>query len=222
VEVNFVKKALLLVCFLALCKVILFAQTGERPRTVHVTEKSAIHVPPQGVPAGLTKIYSNLGTKTDLYDDTEGFSVVGPNAGVGVTYFYAIPFTPRSNSHVSQVGVAVGYGGSGANQVNLSIYADLGGAPGTLLSGPVTVTNLPDFGTCCSLAVANFSPVAVSGGTRYWVVADTPLTGTGSDFVGIWAIVAKLIPVAENYDGKGWFGFNADYLLAGEVLGTVP
>ena len=31
---------------------------------------------------------------------------------------------------------------------------DAGGVPGTLLAGPVTVTDLPDYGTCCTLAIA--------------------------------------------------------------------
>ena len=110
---------------------------------------------------------------------------------------------------------------SGANQVNLGIYGDASGTPGTLLAGPVTVTNLPDNGTCCGLAVANFSPVAVTGETRYWLVANTPLTGTGSDFFGVWhSVVKPIIPMALSYNG--WSGFNADSLPAGAVLGTIP
>ncbi len=94
---------------------------------------------------------------------------------------------------------------------------------GTLLAGPVTVTNLAGTGTCCTLAVANFSPVAVTGGTRYWVVADTPLTGTGSDFLGEWEWVAKpVFPQAFN-DGFGWFASNSGPTeAAGEVLGSIP
>ena len=129
-----------------------------------------------------------------------------------------------SNSHVLQVQVAIQYFGSGANQVNLSIYADSGGVPGTLLAGPVTVTNLPSAGTCCLLAVATFSPLAITGGTQYWVVADTPLSGTGSDFSGGWAAVIKPdLPMATNCGScSGWFSFNANGLAAGAVVGTIP
>ncbi len=105
--------------------------------------------------------------------------------------------------------------------MNLSIYGDTNGAPGTLLTGQVTITNLSSAGTCCHLAVANFSPLAVTAGTRYWVVADTPLTGTGSDFSGIWNIVVKTIPMGTD-GGGGWQPTNADVLAAGEVLGTIP
>ena len=191
---------------------------------MHAKQKPSIHLPPQETPAGLKKIYSNLAaSKTDVYNDNEGWLLAGPNSNQGKAEFFALPFTPTANSTVEQVQVAVQYGGSGANQVNLSIYGDANGAPGTLLAGPVTVTNLPTFPSCCTLAVANFSPVAVTAGTRYWVTADTPFTGIGSDFVGVWDFVAKPIyPQAKN-KGSGWFDFNGSPSeSAGEVLGTVP
>jgi hypothetical protein len=187
---------------------------------VHIAERWAIHVPPQEAPAGLQKIYSNLGSsKTDLYNSRDFWIVTGPRTTFGEE-FWAIPFTPKSNSHVSQVRVAVQYV-SGANQINLSIYGDASGAPGTPLAGPVTVTNLPTEGTCCTLTVANFSPVAITGGTKYWVVGDTPLTGTGSDFDGGWAWAVPTLPEAAN-NGSGWRTFAGNSLAAGAVLGTIP
>jgi hypothetical protein len=85
----------------------------------------------------------------------------------------------------------------------------------------VTVTNLPEGGICCTLAVATFTPVAVTGGNQYWVVADTPATGTGSDFEGEWDMVAKVVPIAFDV-GDGWFTRDANDLPASEVLGTIP
>jgi hypothetical protein len=214
----------MLLCVATFCNLTLFAQVGKRPEIVQTTEKSAIHVPPQEAPTGLTKIYGNLGTKTNLYNDTSGWQVNGPNSlFVNYPNFVALPFTPKSNSHVSQVRAAVGYNMSGQNQVNLSLYSDTNGVPGTLLAGPVTVTNLHISGTCCSISIANFPPVAVNGGSQYWVVADTPLSGTGSDFIGVWNLVAKpVFRVAFNSNEIGWFATDADLLPAGEVLGTVP
>jgi hypothetical protein len=211
-----VKKTLLWVCFLTLGSLTLFAQT-EGPRAVHTPEKSAIHVPPQA----LSKIYTNLGKPTDLYNDTEAWTISGPTSDIGFALSLALPFTPKSNSHVSQVQVAVQYF-SGGNQVNLSIYGDTSGAPGTLLAGPVTVKNLPAAATCCLLTVANFTPLAVTAGTRYWVVADTPLTGIGSDFDGSWDWIARPVILLAGNHGAGWYGFNGDALPAGEVLGTIP
>jgi hypothetical protein len=213
------------VWFFALCNLALLAQSGQGPRIVHTKEKSAIHVPPQAAPAGLKKIFSNLGTKTNLYFDIGGWLISGPNSTNGFYPSIALPFTPKSNSHVSQARAAVQYFFSGANQVNLSIYGDSGGIPGTLLAGPVTVTNLPDSGTCCTLAIASFTPVAVTGGSRYWLVADTPASGKGSDFQGVWDTVATpVIPMAaySDFENEGWLAFNADKQPAGEVLGTIP
>jgi hypothetical protein len=198
-----VKTKLLCLCLSALCNLSLLAQTGKHPRILHTTEKSAIHVPPQEAPADLEKIYSNLYTATDLYDEYDGWTVSGPNSSVG-TSFIAIPFTPKSDSHVSVVRVPVHYVGSGANRVNLSLYADAGGTPGTLLAGPVTVADLALWGTCCTLTVASFSPVAVTGGTQYWVAADTPLTGNGSDFFGTWDFVAPGLYLTAGNRGDGW------------------
>lgn len=217
------KKMLMAVFLVTLCNVAPLAQTARHPRIVHITEKSAIHKPPQEAPAGLETIYSNLGSsKIDLYTDSAGWEIVPPSFG-GDSQFYAMQFIPKSNSYVSQVRVAVQYSGPGANQVNLSISEDAGGIPGALLAGPVTVRDLPDAGTCCSLAIASFSPVAVTGGTHYWVVADTPSTGTGSNFFGIWDFViqGKTPPSAQFIDGS-WQLNDGIALPAGEVLGTIP
>lgn len=214
------KKILTFVCLLLVCHLMLFAQARQPDPISSTTEESAIAVPAQN-PAGLKVIYSNLGkAKTDLYwASAYSWILAGPNAST--TEFIAMPFTPKSNAQVSQVQVAVLYN-SGDNQVNLSIYADSGSDyPGTLLAGPVTVMNLPQAGTCCPLTVANFPALAVTAGTQYWVVGDTPLTGTGSDFSGVWNHVAKDIPISF-YKGSHWFKDSADNLPAGEVLGTVP
>ena len=218
------KKILLSACLGLLGSVTLLAQIGAAPQVVHTTEKSAIHVPPQENAVALKRIYGNLGTKTDLYNDRNGWAILGPTSslpGAGLPEFVAMPFTPKADAQVSQVGVAVQYM-NGDNQVNLSIYADSGsGYPGTLLAGPVTVTSLPGYRTCCTLAVAKFPPVAVTAGSQYWVVADTPATGTGSDFEGAWAWVVKNMGEwAEGTPTYGWNSLPVDGLPAGEVLGT--
>ena len=209
------RKSFLVMCILGLASTLL-AQIAGTPRIVRVPEKSAIHVPGQPIDAGLKIIYSNLGpTKTNLYSSTNSWAVAGP--GTGFSTFLGLAFTPKANSHVTQVRVALWYFG-GANQINLNIYADAGGLPGTLLAGPVTVTNLPTFGTCCSLVVADFPSLAVAAGTKYWVVANTPLSGTGSDFDGSWPMVNTPEMAWDNSD-FGWFPSNP---VAGAVLGTIP
>jgi hypothetical protein len=221
-----VKKSLLFVCFLTLCDLSLFAQTETHSRIVRTTEGSSVHVPAQEPPADLQKIYSNLGSsKTDLYDDQVGFAMAGPNAEGEFTpdTFWAMQFTPTDDSHVTQVRVGVQYSGSGANQVNISIYGDTNGLPGTLLAGPVTVKDLPDWPSCCALAVAKFSPLAVTSGTQYWVVANTPASGTGSDFTGVWTLVVQgKNPSHAIYDAGTWGPQPGLAIPSGEVLGTIP
>ncbi len=218
------KKILLLAGLLTISNLSLFGQTVEQPRMLHHKETFAAHEPPQEAPQGLTTIYSSLGTDPkNLYNYIDTWLVSGPNCIIGIADFIAMRFTPKSNSHVSQVRVAVLYDGIGADQVNLSIYADSNGHPGRLLAGPVTVTNLPKAFTCCQLAVADFASVPVNGGTQYWIVANTPKTGRGSDFFGEWAgAVSPVLMLAANAAQTGWVAFNGNGLPAGEVLGTVP
>jgi len=189
---------------IAICSATLFAQ---QPKNI---QWNAEIRPFEGtadvVPDKLTKIYSNLGTATDAYSNS-GWTLSGPGSALGLTQYVGMPFVSSVDAHVHQVRAALQYLGSGANQANLSLYSDAGGVPGTLLAGPVTVTDLPLFYTCCKLAVASFpTSVAITAGTLYWVVADTPATGTGSDLAGVWAWVPPAKnPVGIN-GGSGWFG----------------
>ncbi len=217
-------KRMLLLAGLMIFASTLFGQTVRQPQMLHHQGTLTMQVPAQEPLAGSTVIYSSLGTDpNNLYNYIDTWLVSGPNSMVGIADFISLPFTPKSNSHITQVRVAVLYEGLGADQVNLSIHANSNGHPGKLLAGPVTVTKLPKSLTCCALAVANFSSLAVNGGTKYWVVADTPKSGQGSDFLGEWAgAVSPILMLAANVAGTGWVAFNGNGLPAGEVLGTVP
>jgi hypothetical protein len=219
-----VKKVLLLAGLLTISNLSLFGQNAAQPRMLHHKETFAVHVAPEEAPQDLATIYSSLGTDPkNLYNYIDTWLVSGPNCVVGISDFIALPFTPKSNSHISEVRAAILYYGVGADQVNLSIYSDSKGHPGKLLAGPVTVTNLPKSFTCCQLAVADFASVPVTGGKQYWVVANTPKTGRGSDFFGEWAgAVSPVLMLAGNAEQTGWVAFNGNGLPAGDVLGTVP
>jgi hypothetical protein len=205
-----------------LCGATLFAQTGAKRRFT-VAVKSTIHTPSPQEPPGLTRIFSNLGKRTQAYASGSGWIVSGPLSTVSAVQFIGLPFTPAANATVTEVRAAISYNGSGTNQVNLSIYSNGTNGPGTLLSGPVTVTNLGRSGKCCALAIADFTPgLAVTAGTQYWVVADEPESGPGSDFFGTWNDVYGIYTIGVNL-GSGWLqdvGSTPD--PAGAVLGTVP
>ena len=217
-------------CSLATCILLLSSTLNAQepvraPRTMRAAEKSAVHVP-AALPAGLVAIYSNLGPSTNAYNDSFGELVAGPASVAALSFAYALPFTPATNAHVREVRAALSYiNTGGATQVNLSIYSDASGVPGTLLAGPVTLTNLPEFGTCCTLPLAVLTtPLAVTAGTQYWIVADTPTTGTGDDFYGVWEFIyPKPFLQASNVGGFQWsqsFGGMED--AAAGVFGTVP
>src|SRR5271168_371332 len=104
-------KKTLVFAFWAFCNLTSIAQTTAVPRIAHAEEKLTVHVPPEEPDVALKKIYSNLGvSKTDLYYDVTGLPVAGPNT-LFDTSFGAMQFTPKDDSHVSQVQVAIQYFG---------------------------------------------------------------------------------------------------------------
>ena len=196
---------------------------AQEPKLIHGSETVTL----QGQapdPRTLQKIFSNLGPATNAYFTQGWWNIIGPNSGSGFSQFTAMPFTPQASSHVWQLRAAIKNSGVGANQVNLSLYSDAGGVPATLLAGPVTVTNLSNSPACCQLAVANFGAgVAVIAGTQYWVVADTPSSGTGSDFRGLWAFVPPSKKLVGQNLGQSWYTIPAAIQdPAGAVYGTIP
>jgi hypothetical protein len=210
-----------LLCLFLLCGANLFAQDRSRmPRAVHTAEKSQIHIPATGEPT-LAKIYSNLGPPNHAYNDTDGWLVAGPASQDGQE-FLGLAFTPKADSTVTAIRAALLYLGTGANQINLSLHIDEGGVPGSIIAGPHTVKNLSDAGTCCKLATWHLSAgVPVAAKTQYWVVADTPATGTGSDTAAVWDGVFPIYPEAFN-SGIEWHPSSGDNRFGLAVLGTVP
>jgi hypothetical protein len=150
-------------------------------------------------PTNIT-IFSNLGpSSTDLF--FTGESTVALNGGCilgaqhpfpscegehAVETWLAMPFTPKQNSHATELQAAVGVF-NGTNQFQLALFNDNNGTPGTALV-TVTVTDAPPSNTCCKLATANLGTpgVALTAGKKYWVVAKTDDVDA-PDFSGIWA-----------------------------------
>jgi hypothetical protein len=211
-------------CLFALCGANLLAQeSGRTPKVVHTAEKSPIHTPAEAEPA-LVRIFSNLGPATSAYNDTIGFLVAGPASGLGQE-FIAMSFTPKSDSTVTVIRAALLFldqGNGAPNQINVNLYDDAGGVPGEIIAGPHTIKHLAEAGTCCALATwALEKKISVVAGAQYWVVADTPATGTGSDSAALWDAVFPSFPEAFN-EGTGWSQSNGDTRFGLAVLGTVP
>jgi hypothetical protein len=165
-----------LFCLTALtlaCGTLLAAGQSLPDRAITVGS-GAIH-PNVGNDAGLKTIFSNLGSKTDTYDDTNGWSVNGPKCSVctRAPEWIAMPFTPKVNATVTQIQIALQYNNSGTDGFNLVLAADSAGLPGKSLHS-WDEKSLPNFGTCCKLVTAKYATgVKVTKGKRYWVVART-------------------------------------------------
>jgi len=212
------KKTAMFIFAIALCSSSVRAQ---QPEIVQWNAGFPFDGVAEDVPATMQKIFSNLGPAAAAYVGS-AWLVKGPNTTAGGNEeFIALPFKSAKAAHVEQIRAAVQWE-SGAKQVRLSLYSDSSGHPGTLLAGPVTVKNLQTFYTCCKLATANLTTgFAITAGTQYWIVADTPSSGTGSDFSGAWSFVPSKIKVGAD-TGTGWYWFQGDEEPAGAVYGTIP
>jgi len=210
-------------CLFVLCSVNLLAQeSGRTPKVVLTAEKSPIHTPAEAE-STLVRIFSNLGPAVNAYNDTNGYLVAGPGSGLGQE-FIGVAFTPKADSTVSEIRAALLFedvGNGAPNQIDVSVYGDEGGVPGPIIAGPHTIKNLANAGTCCALATwALEKKISVLAGAQYWVVADEPATGTGSDSAALWDTVFPSVPEAVN-TGE-WFPFNGNSRFGLAVLGTVP
>jgi len=164
----------------------------------------------------LYTIYSNLGSKTDTYDDKQATVVSGPSYGSGQQWI-AQPFIPKSNAEVTEIEVAVSYY-SGTNGVTISLNTDKSSLPGKPLH-TWNLTNLPTFGTCCKLdMIKDAKGLKVIKSKQYWIVArtnkSTESTGDAWDFTWNDSIGKKAFN-----DGSGW-QLNSGNLGALGVFGT--
>jgi len=174
--------------------------------------------PAQKPNPGLVTIYSNLGTGNNVYNGAAGTGVLGHNVpNQPFPEWVANGFTPTANHTVTQIQVGVTWA-EGPNTVILSLNADNGGRPGQLLY-ITQFTNLPTFGTCCTLQTANLTTgVPVTKGTLYWVVLRTLSSNQGT-----WDVwnnnFADLQGPFSNSTGHGWNKQSTQELGAFAVLG---
>jgi len=211
------KRALSSLFVLTLASGVLFAQNS-RLKIAHSVHHGPI-TQTQKTPGNLQIIFNNMGpNSSNAYNDTTGYYILGPNNSVGLSeQWIGVPFTPRSNAHVSLLLVAVGWI-SGTNLVNVGLYSDSGGTVGTLLAGGQS-SAIPTFGSCCQVVSINIPPTAVSFGTQYWIVASSDDTNA-PDFTGVFES-SNLETIAGDVGSTGWFSFTTN-TPAAAAKGTVP
>src|SRR5262249_11915879 len=140
---------------------------------------------------------------------------------VGADQWIAIPFTNKVADHATTIQAAIGYF-SGTKRVLLGIYTDNPGiGPGTLL-GQGAATNIPDAGTCCTLAqvkVGGTTGIALTANTKYWIVATSDDT-RAPDFDSVWQPTYQS-DIGANVANGAWFTFSG-LVPAAAVKGTNP
>jgi hypothetical protein len=115
-------------------------------------------------------IFSDFGPGNS-YTSGIGWTVAGPAGAGGSFQSVAMPFTPSGDYQLSQIDIALGFA-SGTNSAMVTLNSDSSGIPGGVLM-TWNLSSLPAFGTCCVVeTLAPSSPLLLSSGTRYWVVAN--------------------------------------------------
>jgi hypothetical protein len=202
----------------------LAAQDGNLGSQIASADRSPSVVTSEGVPANLSKIYSNLGSKTDAYDDGFGYALSGPdNFHQNGRAYMAVPFTPAVDSTATVVLIALSYNGEGTNNGVVGIFTDANGLPGKALKLWNTA-NFPVFGTCCRLVILeDAAGVQLTGGTQYWIAAGTGPKSREAiyewDFV--WNDNSGTVAFLNGFTNDQWLA-DYDNLTAFAVYGTTP
>ncbi len=174
--------------------------------------------------AGNVVIFSNLGpSATDKYDSRTFAkrTVAGKNViGVPETWV-AVNFIPKQDVQARVLLAAINYI-SGTSLVNLGLYADADGEVGNPIpGGQGSTTRIPPNGECCKLTKVTLagSGVALSAGTRYWMVA-SPDNMNGATFNGSWQSSNNGISAHGAPPPGQWLPAAAGTWPASEIRGT--
>ncbi len=166
-------------------------------------------------------IFSSLDPSPNDRYNTFFVGVAGKDAVDQPETSNAVLFSPKVDVWAKELLAALEYD-SGTELVNLGIYSNNAdtGSVGTLLpGGQGSITQLPDFGTCCDLATVTLAGegVLLTAGTKYWLVA-SPDDVNGSTFSGVWRLSNRAID-AQLVAGFPW-GINPGQWPAAEIRGT--
>jgi hypothetical protein len=164
------------------------------------------YVPPPQHDPRLSVIFSNIGVKypKGLYFCCSGATIAGPDSVFGSQSWPAMQFTPAADATVREIDVGVQLI-AGTDLVDIALYDDSGGLPGTLLK-TFKASGFGNIGGCCGLSIGKSrTGIAVKGGTPYWVAVITDKNGT--DAFANWAFNSTdqldALPSAVN-KGVGW------------------
>jgi len=143
------------------------------------------------ISASADVLFTTLGPNGE-YDPNSGWFVDGSNYHNQVT---AMPFTPAANAQMTDAVLALGNYAGGNNPVNLYLYTDNGGQPGTQLATLTQHGVILPYDTGGGLVQFNCNGCGtVNQGTKYWLVAWEPDPNTAQAWMyafqghtGTWA-----------------------------------
>lgn len=153
-----------------------YSQDG---RFVRVTKAPSRIVPAPHEDPSLKVIAGNFST----YPNATYFSIWGETVDQGVNGYpfqtwAAVAFTPSANATVTKIETSAGRQGGGTAGFELGLWDDSNGVPGKPIKS-FHVSNLPAYGQCCAVSVANDKAgIPVTAGTQYWVVVNTTANDT--------------------------------------------
>jgi hypothetical protein len=171
--------------------------------TVAMRGSAKFVTPPTLHAPGLKTIYSNLGTGSTVYNCCVGYTISAVGSPIGEQFWVANAFTPTADMTATQLQVGVGFV-EGTNETTISINPDKDGVPSTGFLKQWYPTNLPVFGTCCTLLTGNDAKgVPLKKGTQYWVIVRT--CKSSANTWNAWNLDENNAsgPVANN-TGTGW------------------
>jgi hypothetical protein len=200
------------------------AVTSKDKQTTIITAHPAGGTPYVDENAGENVIFSNFATAypNGVYWCCEGLTVSGPYSPGFVEWWHAAAFTPAANATVAKVIVPVQLLSGDHTNIILSLNADNGGLPGTVLE-EWNLNNLSEAGTCCAVQSRTSSGIALTAGQQYWIVGST---GADSDVFASWSMADNdqvdsfLSAGYTNQAGGGqWIASTTNLTVAFAVLG---
>ncbi len=172
-------------------------------------------------PSGNITIFTNLGPTSDNpYNSYQSSYVAGKNARDSDELWFAIPFIPRADVHAKILAAAITYI-SGTKLINLGIYNDNNGVPGSPLpGGQGSTTEIAEAGDLTRVTLPD-PGVALKKGVRFWLVA-SPDNALAPDFEGGWHDSNLAVGAYEQPQNFiSWTSFTAVWKAA-SIEGTSP
>jgi hypothetical protein len=208
------------VCFSLVFVLIACANLAAQQHIV-LSERSAVMQSANGPDPGLIKIHSNLGTKTDSFDDGISWAITGNENPLWGRGSLGMPFTPKANATATEILIALGYLGGGSNDGMISLFSDANGAPGVALK-TWRADHFQQEGSCCQLvALRDKAGIPLQAGVQYWIVAGTgPHSRASYEWNFVWNDAQGKVAFLNGNTKDQWLPYR-DNVAAFAVYGTI-